>query len=150
MCRWRNARRLHQPNYTLPHLAVWTRVDARQKRTGKERQRQPVEQWFGTRLHHAMELRYWRNVDPLGAQHQGRSIRSHVGQRHCARERQPRAELSLSADRTILGRTAWHLGSCIRRGVCADALHIGSFHRERSDEVGFVGSHGAVDSTLVG
>lgn len=38
----------------------------------------------------------------------------------------------------------------VRWRVCADALHSGSFHRERPNEVGFIGCNGALCCPIVG
>ena len=56
----------------------------------------------------------------------------------------------LPADRTVLGRTAWHFWSCVCRCVCDDALHPRSLHCEGACEVGIIGCYHLVDPPLMG
>ena len=50
----------------------------------------------------------------------------------------------------ILGRTAWHIGTCICRSLCDDALHSWSFHRKGTCEMGIAGSYDSLDPALMG
>ena len=97
-----------------------------------------------------MELRCGRDLDVACAEYQGWGIGS-AGRKHQGDgESRPEFHANLSAVGTVLGRTTGHKRPGLCGSLCADALHSGSVHRERADEMGAVGSHRVKHSALVG
>ena len=144
----------HQRLESVSYLAVSEGIDAWQEWTGEEEYSQPNRQWIGARLYHPMELRHRWNVDVADSEYQGWCLCAVESE--CDGDEEGRLSGSGDAARlvrwsaAVLGHTAddeWsRLCGCFR----ADAVHLRTVYRERSDEVGVAGSHHPVDFVVVG
>ena len=89
-------------------------------------------------------------MDTVGAQHQRWCLDASYPERKGDGEGRQRLPAYLPTAGTILGRTAWHIGTCICRSLCDDALHSWSFHRKGTCEMGIAGSYDSLDPALMG
>ena len=143
----RSVRQSFQP---VSHLGVHPGVDARQERACEGGLRQPDRERARPRLHHAVELRHRRDMDPARAQHQGRRVSSAVDEPDGYGEGRPAVHADIPAARAVLGRAAGHERTSVCGCFRADALHSGTLHSEGWHQVGVACGDGSVNTAVVG
>ena len=84
-----------------------------------------------------VELWHRRNILAACSKCERRGFRTFGCKRRCDEEGQSDVSRTVLAVGTVLGRTAWHFRSGLRRCIRDVPFHTGMFHSERSYEMGF-------------